>query len=338
MRAVGRRTLLRYTASAIAVVSLVRCAPTAPRTPQRIGWLSVFLDADADKEQLDPFRERLRELGHAEGRDLDLVLRFTGQRPERTEALIGELRALPVRVIVGHGTAVDAKPFLSGMPFVMAIGFDPVENGVAQSLARPGGSITGVAGSTTALISKRLELLKEVAPRTSLVGLLRNAFSPDAFNARVIEQARVAAERFGMRVTPIDLDTRRPDASGAIEDAFARAAAAGNDGIVAVFQFARIRDNRELAAELTARYRLPAIYAESSPVEGGGLASLGADQREHVRRAAGYVDKILKGANPAELPIEIPEQVEIALNLTAAKQLGLDLAPSVLARANHVFK
>ncbi len=336
MRTATRREMLRSVAAASAAFVLTHCAPTAPEVVQRIGWLSVLPNVESNKPQVDAFRERMAELGYVEGRDVNLVFRFTGQQAELTESLVGELRSLQVRVIVGHGTATAAKPFLGGTAFVMAIAFDPVELGNVESLARPGGSITGVASVTSALISKRLELLKEVAPRVSHVGLLRNAFA-GAINARVLAQAREDGARSGFSVDPVDIDTQRREPT-VLADTFISAAAAGIDGLVATYQINLLNDNRQLLAEITAQHRLPTIYAEPSPVEGGGLASLGADQREHVRRAAGYVDKILKGANPAELPIDIPEQVEIALNLTAAQRLSLSFPPSVLARANRVIK
>jgi putative ABC transport system substrate-binding protein len=319
-------------AGAVAAASVFATCGPPPRTLQRIGWL-WNTPSSAARNELDVLRTRMRELGYEEGRDLEVLSRFTDGRRERVEPLVAELRSLQVKVILSTAAAALAKPFLGDTPLVMAVsGYDPVELGTVESLARPGGNITGVALLSSSLILKRMELLKEIAPGLSTIGLVRAVSGPPAASALHLKYGRESAEKLGVRLVEMDVDATRADR---LDEFLPRAIAAGAGG----FTIATAIGPDELRiAELAIEHRLPAVFTSRDAVEAGGLVSIGDDATEQVKRAAGYVDKILRGARPAELPIDIPEKLEVVMNARTAVRLGLTLASSVLQRADDVVR
>jgi putative ABC transport system substrate-binding protein len=235
-----------------------------------------------------------------------------------------------VIVTVGPPATRAAKEATSTIPIVMAQDDDPVGNGFIASLARPGGSITGLATLAPEISGKRLELLKETIPRLSRVAVLGNSTRPG--NAQLVKETELAAGALGVKLQYLDVLSSKD-----IETAF-RAASKGRADAVLVLASPIVRDQSTQIADLAAKNRLPAMYSNSEYVETGGLMSYAADIVAMFRRAATYVDKILKGAKPADLPVEQPTKFELIINLKAAKQIGVTIPPNVLARADKVIK
>jgi putative ABC transport system substrate-binding protein len=274
------------------------------------------------------------ELGYGD-QDIAIFPRYHEGRTERVEGFVKELRAEGVRVFVSLGSAIFAKPFLNGTPLVLAVAFDPVEAGTVESLARPGGDITGVATLTPSQITKRIELLKEIAPRVSRIALFRNKTTPEGLGALQLRTAEDAGRALGLEVSLMEFDQRKPDA---IEEVFSSAASKGIQGFVMATIVAQIVADRAKVVDVVGRYGLLGIYPTRELVEAGGLAYLGDDNVDLIRRSASYVDRILKGAKPADLPISIQEKLELGVNLRAAQQFGLTPLPSLLERATLVIR
>jgi putative ABC transport system substrate-binding protein len=291
-----------------------------------------LLDAGERVEGWDAFRQQLRELGYVEGRNVSFEQRFAKGRPEALPALANELVQLKVAVIVttASAAAIAAEHATHKIPIVMATGGDQVSRGLASSLARPGGNVTGVTSLTADLMGKRVDLLREVAPKTSRLAALWHADNtPSMASVKELEgsaaRARVAFQSFHIR-----------DAAE-LTDAFSAMARDGIDAVVVV-NSPLLYLERKRIGELALKHRLPAIYGGAEYVDAGGLLAYGPSYPELFRRAASYVDKILKGANPADLPIEQPTTFELVINANTARALGLVIPPSVLARANRVIQ
>jgi len=305
-----------------------------PAHAQQAGKISRmgFLDqstAAGSAMLVNAFRQELSRLGWIEGKNITIEYRFAEQKPERLPELAADLVRLKVDVIVvtGGGVPLAAKKATSTIPIVMASGSDPVASGLVASLARPGGNLTGLTSLNQELITKRLEVLKDAVPKLGRVGLLRPSTSGQ------LKEIRGAAQALKLKLEEIDT---QPDVKG-LESAFQAAKQKQVDAIMTAttrpFFAARKR-----IVELAGKYRLPAIYPEEGFVDEGGLMSYGADFDELYRKAAVYVDKILKGAKPADLPVQQATKFEFIINLKAAKQIGLKIPPNVLARADRVIK
>jgi putative ABC transport system substrate-binding protein len=302
-----------------------------PTKIPRIGYLNTS-SLSALTERIEAFRQGLRELGYIEGKNIIIEWRHAEGKLDRLPALAAELVRLKVDVIVTTGptTTRPAKEATSTIPIVMAQDTDPVGNGFVASLARPGGNITGLSSLAPELSGKRLEILKETVPRLSRVAILWASTTPGS--AQALREMERAAGALKVKLQLLDILGPKD-----IETAF-RAASKGRAEAVLVMSSGVATAHRTQIAELTIKSRLPAIYFRSEFVENGGLMSYGASFTDMDRRAATYVDKILKGRTPADLPVEQPMKFEFIVNLKAAKQIGLTIPPNVLVRADKVIR
>ena len=306
-------------------------AQPAAKVP-RIGFLSPSSSSDPRiPVRLGAFREGLRELGYVEGQNILIESRWAEGRYDRLPGLAAELVNLRVDIIVTWSLPAiqAAKEATATIPIVMAGSLDPVATDVVASLARPGGNITGLSLMAPELVGKQLELLKEVVPKVSRVALLGNPANPGT--APQVRRGQDAARALGVRLQV--LEARNPSA---IEDAFA-AMARERAGAVIILTDAMFGAHRERIADLAAKHRVPAVYGLPEFAETGGLMGYGSSVVDRFRRAAVFVDKILKGAKPGDLPIEQPTKFEFVINLKTAKALGLTIPPAVLARADEVI-
>jgi len=297
----------------------------------RIGRLSP-LSAETDSPNLEAFRKGLRELGWVEGRGFTIESRFAGGKSERLAELAAELVQRRVDLILTGSTpgALAARKATTTIPIVMVTTGDPVAGGLVASLARPGGNVTGVTALGQALNTKRLELIKESVPGVTRVAVLTNPAS--AYTPPFLREKAAAARALGLQL-PV-LEARDP---GQFEKAFA-GLATERAGALMVQSDAMFITHRGRIVELAARSRVPAVYGEREFVNAGGLMFYGASLADMYRDAAAYADKILKGAKPADLPVEQPTKLELVINLKAAKALGLTIPPSVLGRADHLVE
>jgi putative ABC transport system substrate-binding protein len=297
----------------------------------RIGRLSP-LSAETDSPNLEAFRKGLRELGWVEGRGFTIESRFAGGKSERLAELAAELVQRRVDLILTGSTpgALAARKATTTIPIVMVTTGDPVAGGLVASLARPGGNVTGVTALGQALNTKRLELIKESVPGVTRVAVLTNPAS--AYTPPFLREKAAAARALGLQL-PV-LEARDP---GQFEKAFA-GLATERAGALMVQSDAMFITHRGRIVELAARSRVPAVYGEREFVNAGGLMFYGASLADMYRDAAAYADKILKGAKPADLPVEQPTKPELVINLKAAKALGLTIPPSVLGRADHLVE
>ena len=293
----------------------------------RIGFLTQRSGPGTREEA---FRQGLRDLGYVPERDIAIEYRYAAGRLDRLSELATELVRLKVEVIVTGGPAAtrSAKDATTAIPIVMAQDSDPVGNGFVASLARPGGNVTGLSALYTEIDGKRLELLTEVVPRLSRVAVFGNSSEPG--NARALRETERAAEALAVQLQY--LDVRGPKD---IETAF-QAARQGRAGAVLML-FGPVLPLHQLAV-IAIKSRLPVMSASTEAVEAGGLVSYGVSVTDLFRRAATYVDKILKGAKPADLPVEQPSKFELVINLKTAKALGLTIPQSILLRADQVIE
>ncbi len=322
---------LRLLVSILFALLFALCLPAqAQQTGNipRIGYLATR--GVVPKE----FREGLRELGYVEGKNIVIEPRFAEGKFDRFPGFAAELVRLRVDIIVTLSTpaARAAKRATTTIPIVMLAAGDPIKKGLVASLARPGGNITGLTASAgTSLHTKRLELLKEIVPGLSRVGVFwdsrRRDFPPNQ------KEMSHAARLFGLKVQSLEL--RSPDD---VESAFQAATQAGVQGLLIGFRHAPISRGRKRIVALAMKSRLPAIYGDKIFVKSGGLMSYGTDFSELYRRKATYVDRILKGAKPGDLPIEQPRKFELFINLETAKQIGITIPPEMLYRADKVIK
>jgi putative ABC transport system substrate-binding protein len=311
------------------------CGPAEAQQPKkvpRIGFVSGIGGPSNTGPNVVGFRQGLRDFGYIEGKNILVEYRYTEGKGDRNPSLVAELVRLKVDVIVTAGPASTrpAKEATLTTPIVMAQVNDPVGNGFVASLARPGGNITGLATLAPEISGKQLELLKEIVPRISRVAVLGNSTEPG--NAQALREVELAAGTFGVQLQHLDVLGPKD-----IETAF-RAATKGRADALLVLASPVLNDQRTHIADLALKSRLPAIYPQTEYMEAGGLMYYGASTSDLFRRAATYVDKILKGAKPADLPVEQPKKFEFIINLKAAKQIGLTIPPNVLARADKVIK
>jgi putative ABC transport system substrate-binding protein len=299
-----------------------------PRKTPRVGILRLGSPPDP---LVEAFRRGLRELGYVEDQNITVELRWTEGKADRLDDLAAELVRLKVDVIVAPGglAARAANRASMAIPIVMIAVTNPVGEGLVTSLARPGGNITGLSNMSFDLSGKRLETLKEISPKTSRVAVL---YTPDEEGR---SQAQ-ATEEAG-RVLKLQLQPLEARGLADIERAFTTMARERAEALL-VLGSAVIFEHRRRLAELAAKSRRPALYPHSGFVEPGGLMSYGPDFPDLYRRAAVYVDKILKGTKAADLPVEQPTKFELVINLKTAKQIGLTIPPNVLARADKVIK
>jgi len=301
----------------------------------RIGFLDRG-DARTSAVRFEPFWQELRRLGWIEGRNLTIESRFADNGPdERTVQQAEELVRLHVDLIVcaSTGAALRAKKVTTTIPIVLASSLDPVGAGLVASLARPGGNVTGVSSLGGELNTKRLEVLKDAVPNLIRVGIPQVTTSAASVSESLQAKQLTVAAR-ALNIDLVELPTKLE--AKALEMAFQ---SARQKKVAAIMIYGRVFfAARKHFAELAAKYSLPAIYPQKEFVDEGGLMYYGIDEDDLLRRPAGYVDKILKGANPADLPVQLPTKFELVINLKAAKQIGLTIPPHVLARADRVIR
>jgi putative tryptophan/tyrosine transport system substrate-binding protein len=317
----------------LGAIFLALSIPAQAQQPARIFRIGILAPASASYylPRVEAFRRRLRELGYVEGKNIIIEYRYAEGKRERWPDLAAELVRLKVDVIVTSGGAIvlAAKKASATIPIVFASAPDPVGTGLVSSLARPGGNITGLSSMALDLDGKRLELLKEAFPKVSQVAFL---WGSGPGNNIPLTDMEAVAKALGLKL--LSLEVRSLDD---FEGAFARAKEERAQALITTTG-ARINTQLRRVLDLAAKNRLPAIYHYSEFVEAGGLMSYGPDNTDLWRRAATYVDKILKGAKPGDLPIEQPKKFELIINLNAAKQIGVTIPPNVLARADKVIK
>jgi len=312
---------------AVAVIAQAQQPTKVPR----IGYLSAT-SPSANVGRIEAFRLGLRELGYVEGKNIVIEWRYAEGKFDRLPALVSELVRLKVDVIVTPGPQSTrvAKEATATIPIVMGFDPDPVGGGFVASLARPGGNITGLSTLSPELSGKQLELLKETVPSLSRVAVLGTSSVPGY--AQVLKEMELAAGALGVKLQYLDVLGPKD-----IEIAF-RAASKGHAGAVLVLASAVLYSERTHIVDLAVKNRLPTIYFRSEFVENAGLMSYATSFSDLDRRAATYVDKILKGGNPTDLPVEQPRKFEFIINLKAAKQIGLTIPPNVLVRADKVIR
>ena len=314
-------------------VSLGTAAAQSSGQMPRVGYLSPGSSSDPVRlRRFDAFRQGLRDLGYVEGQNVVLEARWAEGQYARYPALVADLVRLKVGVIVPVGGAATkaAKQATTTIPIVMSVVNDPVGSGLVASLARPGGNVTGLTVMSTDLAGKQLQLLKEVVPEFSRVALLRNPDNPA--DTAMLREAEAAARALGVRLHA--LEARSPQE---IDNAFA-AMKKERAGALVVLADSILLNQRNQIAESAAKSRLPSAYSNGEYAEAGGLLVYGADLHDLERRAATYVDKILKGAKPAVLPVEQPTKFELVINLKTAKVLGLTIPSALLRRADRVIE
>jgi ABC-type uncharacterized transport system substrate-binding protein len=326
MRKAGVLSLFVVVLLAVAVADAQQ-----PKKVSKIGYLSPS-SPSADSARVEAFRQGLRDLGYVQGKNIVIEYRYAGGKPELLPDLAAELIRLKVDVIMtfgGPGT-VAAKGATKTIPIVITDVSDPVALGLIASLAHPGGNVTGLSPLAKEISGKQLELLMEAFPRVSRVAILLDQTSHS--NALSLEEIKVAAGALQVALQP--LQVRGPDD---LEPTFSAVKRERADALI-VLRTGGTSTYRARIVNFTAKSRLPAMYADSEFTEAGGLMSYGSNRVDLVRRAATYVDKILKGTKPADLPVEQPKKFELVINLKAAKQIGLTIPPNVLARADKVIK
>jgi putative ABC transport system substrate-binding protein len=316
---------------ALNAVLLTLCFPAQAQQPGKIPRIG-FVHADSVSARNEAFRHGLREIGYVEGKNITIEYRSAEGKPDRQHALAAEVVRLKVDVIVtgGSGATRAAKEATFTIPIVMAQDPDPVANGFIASLARPGGNITGLSNLSPEISGKRLELLKEIVPKLSRVAVLGTSTFPG--NVQYLRQTEVAAGAFGVKLQYLDILGFKD-----IETAF-RAARKERADALLVLGGGVLTSHRTQITDLAAKNRLPATYNAPEYVEAGGLMTYGVSITDLFRRAAIYVDKILKGAKPADLPVEQPTEFEFIINLKTAKQIGITIPPNVLTRADRVIR
>ena len=325
------QNLIRF---AVAVMLLPLYTPVEAQQPKKVPRIGILSNAVqfGDSGRYEAFRQGLRELGYVGGRNIVIEYRSAEGKSDRVPALAAELVRLKMDVIVTTGPTVTraAKEATSIIPIVFMQEGDPVASGFVASLARPGRNITGLSTLGPELSAKRLELLKEIAPKLSRVAVLGTSTIPA--HARFLKDHEPAAEKLGVKLQFVDiLDPKE------IETAFRTARSGRADGLL-VLSGPVLNSHRSQVLDFAMETRLPAIYNFPAFVEAGGLMTYGVNNNDLSRRAATYVDKILKGAKPADLPVEQPTKFELIINLKTAKQIGLTIPPNVLARADRVIR
>ena len=329
--------ILVYALLALILATVYLAEAQQPIMAPRIGFLSRDLHPSDSRapspHNLEAFRQGLRELGYIEGKNIIIEYRYSDGRNERMPALAEELVRSRVEIIVADSylAARDAKKVSSAIPIVTTSGADPVATGLAASLARPGGNVTGLTNLTPQLLGKRLELLKEVVPKVSRFAVL----DTDTSVAKpMFKEGEAAAHALGVKLQLVEVTTANPHLEGAFR-------VMAKDRVGALITGSGTLGSslyRERILSLVEKSRMPAIYPIEPWIDSGGLLYYGANIPDLYRRAAIYVDKILKGAKPADIPIEQPMKFDFGINLKAAKQIAVTIPPSMLARADKVIK
>ncbi len=318
---------------ALSTLLLALSLSAEAQQPAKIPRIGFLLGSSPGSDpRVEAFRQGLRELGHVEGKNIAVEYRFAEGQEDRLTKLVAELVSLKADIIVTDGTATTraAKNATKTIPIVMASDGDPIGSGFVASLARPGGNITGLTNRLAELSGKRLEVLKETIPGISRIGVIWNPKTPAS--AIAFKETQIAAQALAVQLQ--SLEVRGPnDFESAIEAATKRQASA-----LSVLSDSLMFSNRTRILELAGKQRLPTMHTQSLWVEAGGMMSYGTHFPDLYRRAATYVDKILKGAKPADLPVEQPIKFELVINLKTAKQIGLTIPPNVLVRADRVIK
>jgi ABC-type uncharacterized transport system substrate-binding protein len=317
--------------TAIIIASFNRAEAQQPKKVPRIGYMSLQSRA-SESARVEGFRQGLRDLGYVEGKSIFIEYRWAEGKSDRVSELAAELVRLKVDVIVAVGSpaALPAKQATQTIPIVFPLHSDPVGTGLVASLARPGGNITGLTSLGLEIGGKRLELLKEAVPHLSRVAVLSNANNPD--HGSVLNDMKTTAVSLGLQLQP--LQVKGPDE---FASAFSTVSKMRAQALL-LLPDEMFNTRREQVAALAVKSRLPTIFFNSDWTNDGGLMSYGVDVPDMFRRAAVYVDKILKGAKPADLPVEQPTKFELVINLKTAKQIGLIIPPNVLARADRVIR
>jgi putative ABC transport system substrate-binding protein len=325
-----KRLAVTLLALALLTAPLAAEAQQAKKIP-RIGFLSTFSPSDNPLWH-EGFRQGLRELGYIQGENISIEYRWAEGKEERLPALAADLVRLNVDLILVETTpaSLAAKQATTTIPIVMTIVADPLANGLVRSLARPGGNITGMSLQQTDLTAKRVQLLKEVVPTISRLGILWNPASP--ITRRQFAEAEAAARVLGLQL--ISLEVRTPDD---FERVFRAATGAGVGALLVLDDFLLVIHHARITA-LAIKARLPALSTVTEFALAGGLMGYAVNLPDVYRRSMTYVDRILKGAKPADLPVQQPSKFELVINLKTAKALGLTIPPSVLARADEVIE
>ena len=325
----------KVTISTLCALLFALCWSAEAQQPTKVARIG-FLTGSSLSSQLarnEAFRQSLRELGYVEGKDISIEWRSYEGNRDRQRAFVDDLVRLKVNVIVavGSGDIQAAKEATSTIPIVMMVGGDPVASGFVASLARPGGNITGLATLRPELSGKRLELLKEIVPKLSRVAVVVSPANRDYANEK--KEIELAAAALGIKLRVLDVKIPKD-----VEIAFQAAGKEKCDAVLFRVSGPLAAAQRPQIAAFAVKHRLPTMYEPAEYVEAGGLVSYGVSAIDLARRAATYVDKILKGAKPADLPVEQPTKFEFIINLKAAKQIGLTIPPNVLARADRVIR
>jgi len=317
----------------VAVVLLGVAVTAEAQQPGKIPTIGFMRGGSPTDPEVEAFRQGLRDLGYVEGKNINIEFRNTDGKTDRFSGVAAELVRLKVDVIVaagGSAVVLAVKPATDTIPIVMTNSGDPVAIGVVASLARPGGNITGLTSSSTDLSGKLVELLKEAVPKLSRVAVL---WSPaEAGNVRNFKETEVAAQSLRLKLLSLELRTAY-DLDNALQSAIKDRA-----GALMIIRSPAYTTTGERIVDFAAKNRLPTMFPERSFVESGGLMSYAPNIADNFRRAAVYVDKILKGAKPSDLPVERPMKFEFMINLKTANQIGLIIPPNVLARADKVIK
>ena len=325
-----KRKITVLTLCAMLLALCVSAKAQQPGKIPRIGYVSVSGNVDNPGPLVEAFRQGLRDLGYVEGKNILVEYRYPAEDADRVPGFVAELVQLKVDILVSSSTGAlrTAKQATKTIPIIMVASFDPVESGMVESLARPGGNITGLTRLTRELSGKRLELFKETVPGISRVGILA---AHSGFTG--LKDYEPAARALKIPLQYLEVQAPNPD----LEGAFQAAAKARVNALITIGS-RQINRYRKQIVELATKNRLPSMFEVSSWVEAGGLVSYSADDAANFRRAAVYVDKILKGTKPADLPVEQPTKFELVFNLKTAKQIGVTIPPNVLARADRVIK
>jgi putative ABC transport system substrate-binding protein len=318
--------------SMLAVLVFALGLPAQAQQPAKIpkvGWLSLRPASNTGQEEIVRL---LRDLGYVDGKNIAFEYRYADSKLDRLPALAEELVRLKVDVLLTPGTpgALALKNATRTIPIVFTDVTDPEAVGLIDSLARPGGNVTGFTSIEAVLAGKRLELLKETVAKLSRVAVLWNPQDPSS--AQQWKESQLAARELRLQLHSMEVSS-----ADILESAFKGAIKARSAGL-SVLSSALAASNQKRIVDLAAKNRLPAIYVQGSYVSNGGLMSYGADQAERYRRVAVFIDKILKGTKPAEIPVEQPMRFEFIVNLIAAKQIGLTVPPNVLVRAQRVIR
>ena len=322
--------IVNYSLLTIFLLTVSSAQAQQPARVPRIGYVTVTDNLSSPSPNLEAFRQGLRDLGYVEGKNLIIEFRSAEGKPDRIPSLVTELVQLKVDVLVSQATGgiLAAKQATKTIPIVMVTVQDPVARGLIDSLARPGGNITGLIRLTVELSGQRLELLKELVPGISRVGMLWE-------NGSSIGVKGYEAQAPALKIELQSLEVRGPNPD--FEGAFQAAVKGGARALITVTGGLLNRYPKAIA-DLAIKNRMPSMYERSPFVDAGGLLSYAPNDVDSYRRAATYVDKILKGAKPADLPVEQPRKFELVINLKTAMQIGLTIPPNVLARADKVIK